>query len=129
MLQKFVLCVIIISKLIKRKKGVDIMNLFYSDKNIRLRIRVSFENQERMRKYTDLSVTPSLQLKNNDYYTICFEYKSFYCKHKNKKIDFSYRDIVKIETQAEGIIIFLNNGTTFLLLLKKPKNTTLNSMI
>lgn len=87
------------------------MNYFVVNKNICMRIRVSCENQELMRKYADRSYTPLFELKGEQILALKFEYNSFTCTYNTKKQEFVYKDIKKIETHTDGIIIYLNNGT------------------
>ncbi len=83
------------------------MKLFYSDKNICLRIRVSYENQERLQTKISASASPLFSLKRDGFFNIRFEYKSFTCTYQGKKQEFSYKDVEKIETVADGLIIYL----------------------
>ena len=86
------------------------MNLFHSDKDICFRIRVSHENQEKLQAQILSSASPLFSLKRDHFYSIRLEYKSFACTYQGKKQEFSYRDVEKIETVTDGLIIYLSNG-------------------
>ena len=86
------------------------MNLFYSDKDICLRIRVSYENQKKLKAQISASASPLFALKRDHFFNIRFEYKSFTCTYQGKKKEFSYSDVEKIETVTEGLIIYLSCG-------------------
>ena len=86
------------------------MNPFYSDKNICLRLRVSYENQERLKAHCHTSHLPLFSLKRDQFFNIRFEYKTFTCTYKEKKQTFSYSDVNKIETVADGLIIYLSDN-------------------
>lgn len=85
------------------------MKLFYSDKDICMRLRVSYENQERLKEHIDTSFAPLFSLKRDQFFNIKFEYKTFTCTCQGKKQEFSYKDIKRIETIADGLIIYLNS--------------------
>ena len=85
------------------------MKLFYSDKDICLRIRVSYENQEKLQAQIS-AASPLFLLKRDHFFNIRFEYKSFTCTYQGKKQEFSYKDVEKIETVTEGLIIYLSCG-------------------
>ena len=86
------------------------MKYFYSDKDIVLRIRVSYENQEKLKALVSTSASPLFLLKRGQFFNIRFEYKSFTCSYQGEKQEFSYRDVDKIETVADGLIIYLGYG-------------------
>ena len=86
------------------------MKLFYSDKDICLRIRVSYENQEKLQTQIPKSTSPLFTLKRDHFFNIRFEYKSFTCTYQGKKQEFSYGDVEKIETGTDGLILYLSNG-------------------
>ena len=86
------------------------MKLFYSDKNICMRLRVSYENQERLKAHIDTSFAPLFALKRDQFFNIRFEYKTFTCTYQGKKQEFSYKDVKKIETITDGLIVYFNNG-------------------
>ena len=86
------------------------MKLFYSDKDICLRIRVSYENQEKLKAQISALSSPLFALKRDHFFNIRFEYKSFTCTYQGKKKEFSYSDVEKIETVTEGLILYLSNG-------------------
>lgn len=83
--------------------------LFYSDKDICIRLRVSDENQERLKDKVSKSFAPLFALKRNQFFNIRFEYKTFTCTYQGKKQEYTYKDIEKIETITDGLIIYLNN--------------------
>ncbi len=85
------------------------MKLFHNDKDICMRLCVSYENQERLKAHVDTSFAPLFALRYNQFFNIRFEYKTFTCTCQEKKQDFSYKDIKRIETMADGLIIYLNN--------------------
>ncbi len=85
------------------------MKLFYSDKNICMRLCVSYENQERLKKQIDVSFSPLFQLKRDQFFYITFEYKTFTCTCQEKKQEFAYKDIKRIETITDGLIIYLDS--------------------
>lgn len=85
------------------------MKLFHSDKDICLRLRVSYENQERLKAHIDTSFAPLFTLKRDQFFNVRFEYKTFTCTYQGKKQDFSYKDIKRIETITDGLVIYLNN--------------------
>lgn len=86
------------------------MNLFHSDKDICLRIRVSYENQEKLQAKTPISYHPLFLLKHDHSFNIKFEYKSFTCSYQGKKQVILYSDIEKIETVTDGLVIYFTNG-------------------
>lgn len=86
------------------------MKLFYSDNDICMRLRVSYDNQEKLKTYIDQSFTPLFALKRDQFFNIRFEYKTFTCTYQGKKQEFSYKDIKKIETITDGLIVYFNNG-------------------
>ena len=86
------------------------MKLYYSDKDICMRFRVSCENQERLKTHIDQSFAPLFTLKCDQFFNIRFEYKTFTCTYQGKKQEFSYKDIKKIETVTDGLIIYLNDA-------------------
>ena len=86
------------------------MKLFYSDKDICMRLRISYDNQEKLKTYIDHSFTPLFTLKRDQFFNIRFEYKTFTCTYQGKKQEFSYKDIKKIETITDGLIVYFNNG-------------------
>ena len=86
------------------------MKLFYSDKDICLRIRVSYENQEKLKAQISASASPLFALKRDHFFNIRFEYKSFTCTYQGKKQEFSYGDVEKIETVTDGLILYFSNG-------------------
>lgn len=83
---------------------------YYNVKNTCLRIRVSYENQSSMSKYIDASFTPLFALKKDQHYSLQFEFKTFTCSHLKVKHTFFYKDVQKIETTTDGVIIYLNNN-------------------
>lgn len=85
------------------------MKLFYNDKDICLRLRISYENQERLKEQVDTPFAPLFSLKRDSFFNARFEYKSFTCTYQEKKQVFSYKDIKKIETITDGLIIYLDN--------------------
>lgn len=85
------------------------MKLFYSDKDICMRLRVSYDNQERLKLHIDQSFAPLFALKRDQFFNIRFEYKTFTCTYQGKKQEVSYKDIKKIETITDGVIIYLND--------------------
>lgn len=85
------------------------MKLFYSDKDICMRLRVSYENQERLKAHIDTAFAPLFALKRDQFFNIRFEYKTFTCTYQGKKQECSYKDIEKIETITDGLIIYLND--------------------
>ena len=86
------------------------MKLFYSDKDICMRLRVSYDNQERLKLHIDQSFAPLFALKRDQFFNIRFEYKTFTCTYQGKKQEVSYEDIKKIETITDGLIVYFNNG-------------------
>lgn len=98
------------------------MRSYYSDKKVCFRIRVSFENMERMKPHIDTSYVPLFALKKDKYYSLRFEYKIFTCSHQGKKQEFSYNDIKRVETQADGLIIYLTNGAYLSISTEKSEN-------
>ena len=85
------------------------MKLFYSDKDICMRLRVSYDNQEKLKTHVDQSFIPLFALKRDQFFNIRFEHKAFACSYQEKKQEYSYKDIKKIETVTDGLIIYLNN--------------------
>ena len=83
---------------------------FYNEKNIRIHLRVSYENQERLKARIDPSAAPLFPLKRNQFFNVRFEYKSFTLTYQGKKQEFAYSDIQKAETNADGLIIYLHHG-------------------
>lgn len=86
------------------------MGLYYNDKNVCFRIRVFFENQNLMTQYIENTFSPVFQLKNDEYYSLKFEYEKFFCSHLKAKREFLYKDIQKVETYADGVIIYLKSN-------------------
>jgi len=87
-----------------------LMGLYYNDKNVCFRIRVSFENQNIMKRHTQDTFLPLFQLKQNEYYSLKFEYKSFTCSYSKTKREFSYKDIQRVEMFDNGIILCLKES-------------------
>lgn len=87
------------------------MRLYYNDKNICIKLHVSCENQDRIKKYIDPSFKPLFELKKEQYFTAKFEHKSFTCSYRNEKQEFFYKKILRIETETDGLIIYLDNHT------------------
>ena len=85
------------------------MELFYSDKDICMRLRVSYDNQERLKPHIARYFAPLFTLKRDQFFNVRFEYKTFTCTYQGKKQEFSYKDIKKIETITDGLILYLNN--------------------
>ena len=85
------------------------MKLFYSDKDICMRLRVSYDNQERLKPHIARSFAPLFVLKRDQFFNVRFEYKTFTCTYQRKKQEFSYKDIKKIETITDGLILYLNS--------------------
>ena len=91
-------------------KGGDLMGIYYNDKNVCFRIRVSFENQNIMKRHTKDTFSPLFQLKQNEYYSLKFKYKNFVCSHLKTKREFLYKDIQSVEMFEDGIILYLKEG-------------------
>jgi len=87
------------------------MKWFHSKKGVCLRLRVSFENQERMSQFVDSTFSPLFALKRGQFVSVKFENRFFTGTFQKEKIMLPYRNIKKIETQKDGLIIYLNNGT------------------
>ena len=85
------------------------MELFYSDKDICVRLRVSYDNQERLKPHIARYFAPLFTLKRDQFFNVRFEYKTFTCTYQGKKQEFSYKDIKKIETITDGLILYLNS--------------------
>ncbi len=83
------------------------MGLYYNDKNVCFRIRVSFENQNSMTKHINDTFSPLFQLKQNEYCSLKFTYENFVCSHLNMKRAFLYKDIQSVEVFEDGIILYL----------------------
>lgn len=86
------------------------MGVYYNDKNVCFRIRVSFENQNIMKRHTKDAFSPLFQLKQNEYYSLKFKYKNFVCSHLKTKREFLYKDIQSVEMFEDGIILYLKEG-------------------
>ena len=86
------------------------MGIYYNDKNVCFRIRVSFENQNIMKRHTKDTFSPLFQLKQNEYYSLKFTYKNFVCSHLKTKREFLYKDIQSVEMFEDGIILCLKEG-------------------
>lgn len=86
------------------------MGIYYNDKNVCFRIRVSFENQNIMKRHTKDNLSPLFQLKQNEYYSLKFTYKNFVCSHLKTKRAFLYKDIQCVEMFEDGIILCLKDG-------------------
>ena len=71
------------------------MGVYYNDKNVCFRTRVSFENQNIMKRHTKDAFSPLFQLKQNEYYSLKFKYKNFVCSHLKTKRE-SYTKIFKV---------------------------------
>lgn len=91
-------------------KGGDLMGVYYNDKNVCFRIRVSFENQNIMKRHTKDTFSPLFQLKQNEYYSLKFTYKDFVCSHLKTKKEFLYKDIQSVEMFEDGIILYLKEA-------------------
>lgn len=85
------------------------MGLFYRREEC-FRIRVSFENQNIMMRHIDVSYSPLFTLKRDQFYLLKFENKVFTCTCLKTKQRFVYKDIQKIETKEEGVVIYLNDN-------------------
>ena len=85
------------------------MGLFYRREEECFRIRVSFENQNVMMKHIDASLSPLFTLKRDQYYTLKLAKKSFTCTCSKTKQQFDYKDIQKVKTIAEGVVIYLTD--------------------
>jgi len=85
------------------------VRLYYNNKNVCFRIRVTFENQNLMTQYIENTFSPVFQLKNHEHYALKFEYKKFFCSHLKTKREFLYKDIQRIEIIASGVIIYLKS--------------------
>ena len=86
------------------------MGVYYNDKNVCFRIRVSFENQNIMKRHTKDTFSPLFQLKQNEYYSLKFTYKDFVCSHLKTKKEFLYKDIQSVEMFEDGIILYLKEA-------------------
>lgn len=86
------------------------MGVYYNDKNVCFRIRVSFENQNIMKRHTKDTFSPLFQLKQKEYYSLKFTYKNFVCSHLKTKREFLYKDIQRVEMFEDGIILHLKEG-------------------
>lgn len=86
------------------------MGLYYNDKNVCFRIRISFENQNLMTKHINDTFSPLFLLKQNEYYSLKFTYENFVCCHLKIKRAFLYKDIQSIEMFEEGIVLCLKGG-------------------
>ena len=86
------------------------MGVYYNDKNVCFRIRVSFENQNIMKRHTKDAFSPLFQLKQNEYYSLKFKYKNFVCSYLKTKREFLYKDIQSVEMFEDGIILYLKEG-------------------
>ena len=58
------------------------MKLFYSDKDICMRLRVSYDNQERLKPHIARSFAPLVTLKRDQFVDVRFEYKTFPCPYQ-----------------------------------------------
>lgn len=86
------------------------MGLYDTDKNVCFRIYVSFENQNTMMKHVRTDCSALFPLQKGEYFSLKLTYKSFSCSHLKTKRDFLYKDIQKIETFANGVVIYLKNS-------------------
>ena len=84
------------------------MKAFHSDKDICMHLRVYYDNQERLKHHVAQSFVPLFALKRDQFFNIRFEYKNFTCTYQGKKQEFLYKDIRKIETITDGLIIYLD---------------------
>lgn len=89
-------------------KKQEELRLHYS-KDVCFRVRVSRENQGRMKKQLPTSLVPLFELKQNEHLNLRFEYNSFTCSYQKETQTFSYKDILRVETEADGVILYLNN--------------------
>lgn len=85
------------------------MSLFHSRGSISLKIKISYENQDKMNRQALNSFLPLFNLKRDEIFSVCFENKLFTCTYKGKRESFSYKSILKAETNKDGIIIYLDN--------------------
>lgn len=86
------------------------MGLYYDDKKICFRIHVSYEDHNLLTKHIDEAFSPLFLLKEDEYFSLKFEYEKFCCSHLKTKQKFLYKDIQKVKTFVNGVIIYLNNG-------------------
>lgn len=86
------------------------MGLYYNDKKMCFRIRVSHENQNLMIKHTNDTFSPLFQLGQNEYFSLKFTYKNISCSYLKKTREFLYKDIQSVETYADGMILYLKEG-------------------
>ena len=86
------------------------MGIYYNDKKVCFRIRVSFENQNIMKRHTNDAFPPLFQLKQNEYYSLKFTYKNFVCSHLKTKREFLYKEIQHVDMFEDGIILYLKEG-------------------
>ena len=86
------------------------MGLYYNDKKMCFRIRVSYENQNAMTKHINDAFSPLFQLKQNEYCSLKFTYKNFICSHLKTKRAFLYKDIQSVEVFEDGIVLYLKEA-------------------
>ena len=86
------------------------MGIYYNDKKVCFRIRVSFENQNIMKRHTKDAFPPLFPLKQNEYYSLKFTYKNFVCSHLKTRREFLYKEIQHVEMFEDGIILYLKEG-------------------